>query len=128
MFGIDGERALDQLRRRAGKLSPLRHGQRVRIIGEQDCIIRYQRLGARVRIGGLGEAFERLVGMRQQHPPVGIVRILLEALGETFDHRRDLPVRYFVARSAASCRGGDRGDRIAEALVERERRHGYQQQ
>ncbi len=82
----------------------------------------------RVRVGGLREALERLVGTRQQHPAVGIVRMLLEALGEAVDHRHDLPLGHLVASPAVRGRGDDRGRGVAESLVEDERRRGNQQQ
>ena len=127
MVRIDRECASGELGRLAGKLSPLRHRQRVSIIREERGVVRNQRFGAAIGIRSLGVAPECLIRAREQDPSVRVVGTCLEPLREAVDHREDLLVGH-VMRAALSARRSDRLG-LAQQRVEDEccRRDQHQQ-
>ena len=107
MVRIDHECASGELGRLAGKLSPLRHRQRVSIIREERGVVRNQCFGTAIGIRSLGVAPECLIRAREEDPSVRVVGTCLEPLREAVDHCEDLLVGH-VMRAALSARRSDR--------------------
>ena len=92
--------ALDE----SGREAALRRPQRVGVIGQQRSVAGKQRDRALERLDRVGEAVHRVVRPREDHPALGVARLLLEPRGEPAHHLLDLRGRQVVLAVGAGRR------------------------
>ena len=90
MPGVDGQRAQHQCLGFAGQPPPADHRERVRVVGQQLCVVRAQRRRARVCVHRLRVLAQGRAGTREHDPAVEVIGLLAQTAGEALDHCLDL--------------------------------------
>ena len=112
MIRIDAQRLFYQLERLAVDATPLRHRQRISVIGIEVGVVLDQRRRALIGFGRLIVALHRHIRATEQRPAVGIRRRLFETRRQFGDHGFDLLGRYLSRRwrSGAIFKPGQRAN------------------